>query len=100
MNEDSERGSGTLTLTVHAPNNSSHEFVANAHERVDKLARSAVEHFVGQGLMQRADCGLVLVDGGPAVPLDDTSRLNEVGLRDGAVLNLVVKAPKTDGVGR
>ncbi len=100
MKDDSERGPDTLTLTVHAPNNSSHEFTIKAHERVDKLARAAVDHFAGEGLMQSTDCGLVLVNGGAATPLDDTSRLNELGLQDGAVLKLVVKEPKTDGARR
>lgn len=99
--DDSDKpGPDTVTVTVYAPNNSPHEFVAKARERVDKLARTAVAHFAGAGLMQSADCGLVLVQDGSATPLDDTSRLDELGLRDGAVLKLVVKEPKTDGAGR
>ncbi|HWH30491.1 MAG TPA: hypothetical protein VNU26_16325 [Mycobacteriales bacterium] len=100
MSKDDKRGPDILRVTVHAPNNSAHEFEAKAHERVDKLARTAVEHFTDAGLMQRADCGLVLVEGGTARPLDDTSRLDELDLPQGAVLKLVVKEPKTDGDGR
>ena len=93
------RHADTITVTVFAPNNAHHEFTVKATERVDKLARTAVDFFVSSGQMQPADCGLAVVHDGVATPLDDASRLDEDGIRTGAKLKLIVKKPKTDGNG-
>ena len=89
----------TITVVVFAPNNTHHDFDARATERVDQLARTAVNYFVGIGQMQPAECGLALIRDGVAIPLDDASRLDEDGVRNGAKLKLIVKKPKTDGTG-
>lgn len=97
MKDDQRPGHLTISVVVHAPNNTPHTFSVDVHERMDKLAREAVAYFVTAGQMQNDACGLALVHDGVAVPLDDTSRLEEDRVQDGAVLKLVVKKPKTDG---
>ncbi|MFI5062969.1 MAG: hypothetical protein ACHP9Z_03195 [Streptosporangiales bacterium] len=97
---DTNQHADTVTVTVFAPNNAHHEFTVEATERVDKLARTAVDFFVHSGQMQPADCGLAVVRDGVATPLDDASRLDEDGIHTGAELKLLVKKPKTDGAGR
>lgn len=97
---DTSQHADTVTVTLFAPNNAHHEFTVEAGERVDKLARTAVDFFVDSGQMQPADCGLAVVRDGVATPLDDASRLDEDGIHTGAELKLIVKKPKTDGVGQ
>ena len=97
---DTARHADTIAVTVFAPNNAHHEFTVGATERVDKLARTAVDFFVETGQMQPADCGLAVVHDGVATPLDDASLLDEDGVRTGTKLKLLVKKPKTDGHGR
>jgi hypothetical protein len=86
-----------ITIEVRTPSNAPHDFTIKASSRVDKLAREAVKHFVGQGLLADGEYGLALVRDGVATPLDDASRLDEDDVVDGDVLALVAKKPKVDG---
>lgn len=86
-----------VTVTIVAPNNHPDTFTVDLHERVGKVAREAVHTFVTAHIMEQMDCGLALVVNGVARPLDDSARLEDVGVEANSRLALVPKTPKTDG---
>lgn len=86
-----------ITVEVFTPSNSPASFTIKATERVDKLARQAVDYFVSRGLLADGEYSLALVRDGRATLLDDTSRLDEDDVVDGSELKLVAKKPKVDG---
>jgi hypothetical protein len=86
-----------INVTVVAPNNASRDETVNLHDRVDKVAREAVKEFVNAHEMDSMECSLALIIDSVAAPLDDTSRIEETAVRDGARLVLIPKKPKTDG---
>lgn len=99
---DSGRGGGhgddrDVVVTVLAPNNTPREMNVDLHDRVDKVAREAVKAFVHDHQMEPMVCSLALIVDGVATKLDDTARLEEVGVRKHSRLSLIPKNPKTDG---
>lgn len=86
-----------VTVTVRTPGGASQSFDFKDNTRVDKVIRDAVTHFLGVGELAAGDYGLALVRSGAATPLDDSARLDEVGVVDADVLHLTNKAPQVDG---
>lgn len=86
-----------INILVRTPAGHSHGFDVNPHERVDKVAREAVDYFVGQNLLAAGEYALAVVRGDQAVPLADTDRLDALGIKAGDVLVLRPRAPQVDG---
>ena len=86
-----------VTVTVRTPGGASQAFDFKDNTRVDKVIREAVMHFVSTGELAGGDYGLALVRSGAARPLNDSARLDEVGVVDGDVLHLTNKGPQVDG---
>ena len=86
-----------LDVTVRTPAGSSAPFSFKDNTKVDKVVRTAVDHFVGRGELTNGDYGLALARGGTATELADDSRLDDDGVVDGDVLHLINRAPQVDG---
>lgn len=86
-----------VTITINTPANHTHDFEVRLHDRVDKIAREAVRHFVGTGELADGPYGVALVRDGVATGLDDAARLEDAGVRDGDTLALISKQPQVDG---
>lgn len=98
---DSGHGGGgndrEAVVSVVAPNNADRDLEVDLHQRVDQVARKAVDLFVQTHQMEQMACSLALVVNGVATPLDDHARLEEVGVHEYSRLVLIPKQPKTDG---
>jgi hypothetical protein len=90
-------GKTEVHFEVAAPNNVTEQFRAPLDQLITVLARDAVESFADAGQMASHECGLALITDGQAERLADTATLREAGIRDGVLLKLIVKKPKTDG---
>jgi hypothetical protein len=86
-----------ITVTVRTPAGTPHPFEVRTNERVDKVVRTAVRHFVQAGQLADGEYGLALIRDGRAEDLADAARLDDYGVVEGDVLVLVAKASQVDG---
>lgn len=94
---DERRHDKDVTVTVRTPAGASHTFEFKRNERVDKVTRQAVMHFVAGGQLAAGEFGMALVRNSVATPMNDAGRLDDYHVVDGDVLHLVNKAPQVDG---
>lgn len=94
---DKDKGDKDTSVVVRTPAGASHPFEFHANTKVDKVIRTAVEHFVASGELAPGDYGLALVRDGVATPLEDGTRLDDNGVVDDDVLHLTNKGPQVDG---
>lgn len=86
-----------VSVTVRTPGGASESFDFKDNTRVDKVIREAVTHFVGTRELAAGDYGLALVRSGAATPLDDSARLDEVGVVDGDTSERQLEARRHGG---
>lgn len=86
-----------VAITVRTPAGAPHEFLVKLHERVDKLAREAIDYFVSETLLEPGPYALALVRNGAATNLEDNKRFEDYGIEGGDVLHLIPKKPQVDG---
>lgn len=98
---EKDKGNGPkdkdVTVTVRTPRGNSHTFTVAVKERVDKLIREAVAHFLSAGQLEESTYGIGLARDGDIVALNEAGRLDEYGVVDGDVLHLQNKKPQVDG---
>jgi hypothetical protein len=88
-----------LNLTIRATNGATwatDEFKTNT--KVKHVIASALKHFIAEGAMTDGDYRLALVVNEEAQPpLNEEAKLEDAGVKEGAVLALVPRDPQTDG---
>jgi hypothetical protein len=87
-----------VVLTIRATNGTPWEtddFGLN--QQVGHVLRTAIRHFVDEGVMTDGDYLLALVAGGNATPLVDSAKLEEAGVQEGSVVAILVRGPQVDG---
>lgn len=96
--EDSTKESKDgVSVTVRTPSGASHGFEFNTKDKVNKVVRETVKHFVSTGELAAGEYGLAVVRDGAALPMNDGGRLDDYGIADGDVLHLTNKGPQVDG---
>jgi len=87
-----------LSLAIRATNGATwktDEF--RLHEKVGRVLRVAVEHFVKEGVMSKGDYVLALVVQGQAKDLPDSQTLKESGVVNHSTLAILARSPQVDG---
>lgn len=87
----------TITLTIRTPGNIPGSFEVRGHDRVDKVTREAVRHFVARNELAAGDYGLAVVRSGQGVEMNDAGRLDDYDVIGGDELHLINRAPQVDG---
>jgi hypothetical protein len=87
----------TFEVTVRTPAGHPYEFTFKDNERVSKVTREAVGHFVGTGEIADGDYGLALIRDGRTIELAPGARLDDYSIIDGDTLALYNKRPQVDG---
>ncbi len=94
---DEKKHDKDVTVTVRTAAGASQTFEFKRNERVDKVTREAVMHFVAVGQLTAGEFALALVRNSEATPMNDAGRLDDYHVVDDDVLHLVNKAPQVDG---
>lgn len=88
----------TFSVTVRATNGATWETKFKQNEKVSKVIKTSLDHFIAEGAMSPGDHRLVLiVDGQAQPPLPENAKLDETAVKDGALLALVPRDPQVDG---
>lgn len=86
-----------VTVTIRTPGNIPGTFEVREHDRVDKVAREAVDFFVGRSELAAGAYSLAVIRDGKGVEMNDAARLEDYDVIDGDELHLVNRAPQVDG---
>jgi hypothetical protein len=88
----------TFSVTVRATNGATWETDFKQNEKVSKVIKQSLDHFIAEGAMSQGDYRLVLiVDGQAQPPLAEDAKLEETDVEDGSLLALVPREPQVDG---
>lgn len=88
-----------VTVMVRTPAGASATLTFKDGEKVAKVIRTSVRHFVNVGELadDGAEYDLAVIREGAAVPMNEDDRLDDYHVVDGDVLHLVNRAPQVDG---
>ena len=93
-----DKNDKTFAVTVRATNGATWETEFKENEKVSKVIKEALAHFVAEGAMAQGDYRLVLIVNGQAQPaLAEDAKLEDTAVADGALLALVPRDPQVDG---
>ena len=88
----------TFSVTVRATNGATWETDFKQNEKVSKVIKQSLDHFIAEGAMSQGDYRLVLIVNGQAQPpLPEDAKLEETNVEDGSLLALVPREPQVDG---
>lgn len=86
-----------VEVLVRTPAGATHRFRLRLDELVAEVVSVVIRYFVERNELAAGDYALAVIRGGQAEPMNDTSRLEEYGITDADVLQLVPEAPQVDG---
>jgi hypothetical protein len=93
-----EKKDKTFSVTVRATNGATWETEFKQNEKVSKVVKESLDHFIAEGAMSQGDYRLVLiVDGQAQPPLPENAKLEDTAVKDGALLALTPRDPQVDG---
>jgi hypothetical protein len=88
----------TFSITVRATNGATWQTEFKQNEKVSKVIKESLDHFIAEGAMSQGDYRLVLIVNDQAQPpLPENAKLDETAVKDGALLALVPRDPQVDG---
>jgi len=88
----------TFSVTVRATSGATWETEFKQNEKVSKVIKESLDHFIAEGAMSQGDYRLVLiVDGQAQPPLPENAKLEDTAVKDGALLALTPRDPQVDG---
>lgn len=88
----------TFSVTVRATNGATWETEFKENEKVSKVIRASLDHFIAEGAMSEGDYRLALiVDGQAQPPLPEDAKLEDTAVKDRALLALTPRDPQVDG---
>src|SRR4051812_19204658 len=88
----------TFSVTIRATNGATWETEFKEQEKVSKVIKQSLDHFIAEGAMSQGDYRLVLIVNDQAQPpLPEDAKLDETAVTDGALLALTPRDPQVDG---
>lgn len=88
----------TFSVTVRATNGATWETDFKQNEKVSKVVKESLDHFIAERAMSQGDYRVVLiVDGQAQPPLPEDAKLEDTNVEDGSLLALVPREPQVDG---
>jgi len=86
-----------VEVPVRTPAGVTHRFRLHLDELVAEVIFVAIRYFVERNELAAGDYGLAVIRDGQAESMTDTNRLEDHGITDADVLQLVPEAPQVDG---
>lgn len=96
--EQKDTKNKTFSVTVRATNGATWQTDFKQNEKVSKVIKESLDHFIAEGAMSQGDYRLVLIVNDQAQPpLPENAKLDETAVKDSALLALVPRDPQVDG---